>query len=165
MDNMFSTPKKSLNFPEQEVEEVLGNTNSVEVIEEDDNYSSVAGSDTEIKEKNNDFHHHSFSDDYSEKSKHRSVVDIFQFANFQPGFFYSYNNTSHFSMKSDNCDDSLSDQFSGNEDDGSKNAGSHDGNRNGEESMDEGGSGDETADENKAEEVESDGEMVNRKPG
>jgi len=61
-------------------------------------------------------------------------------------------------MKSDNCDDSLSDQFSGNEDDGSKNAGSHDGSRNGAESMDEGGSGDETADENKAEDDESDRE-------
>ena len=84
---MFSTPKKSLNFPEQEVEEVFGNTNSVEVMKEDDNYSSVAGSDTEIKEKNNDFHHESFSDDNSEKSKHRLVVDFFQFAFFHPGFF------------------------------------------------------------------------------
>ena len=91
MDNMFSTPKKSLNFPEQKVEVVFGNTNSGEtnsgeVMEEDDNYTSVAGSDTEIKENNNDFHHHSFSDDNSEQSKHRSVVDIFQFANFQPEF-------------------------------------------------------------------------------
>ena len=89
---MFSTPKKTLNFPEQEVEEVFGNTNSGEtnsgeVMEEDDNYSSVAGSDTEIKDNDNDFHHESFSDDNSEKSKHRSVVDIFQFANFHPGFF------------------------------------------------------------------------------
>ena len=92
MDNMFSTPKKTLNFPEQEVEEVCGNTNSGEtnsgeVMEEDDNFSSGAGSDKEIKEKNNDFHHHSFSDDNSEKSKHRSVVDIFQFAKFSTRIF------------------------------------------------------------------------------
>lgn len=92
MDNMFSTPKKSLNFPEQKVEVVFGNTNSGEtnsgeVMEEDDNYTSVAGSDTEIKENNNDFHYHSFSDDNSEKSKHRLVVDILNLQTFNQNFF------------------------------------------------------------------------------
>ena len=74
---------------------------------------------------------------------------------------YSYNNNnnnSNVSLKSDNTDDSPSDQFSDNEDDGSENAGSLDGSRSGEESIDDGGSGEESADENKAEENESDGE-------
>ena len=74
---------------------------------------------------------------------------------------YSYNNNnnnSNVSLKSDNTDDSPSDQFSDNEDDGSENAGSLDGSRSGQESIDHGGSGEESADENKAEENESDGE-------
>ena len=86
MDNMFSTPERKLTFPEEEVEEVFGNTNSDGVMEEDDEYSSRNKSDTEIKVNDNDFHHKSFSDDNSEKSKHRLVVDIFQFAFFHPGF-------------------------------------------------------------------------------
>ena len=71
MDNMFSTPTKKLNLPEEEVKEVFGNTDTVEVMEEDDICSSVARSDTEMKDDNNDYHHKSFSDDDSEKSKHR----------------------------------------------------------------------------------------------
>ena len=82
MDNMFWTPERRLTFPEQEDKEVFVYTNSGEVMEEDDKYSSVAGSDTEIKDNDNDFHHESFSDDNSEKSKHRLVGDIFKIAFF-----------------------------------------------------------------------------------
>ena len=154
MDNMFSTPERKLTFPEEKVKESFGNTNIGEVKEEDEEYSSVAESDTDMKVE-------SFSDDNSEKSKHRLVVNIFQFCIFSSWILYSYNknnNNSNVSTKSDNSDDSLSDQSSDNGDDESENAGSLDGSRSGDESIDDRGSGEESADENKAKENESDGE-------
>ena len=68
MDNMFSTPERKLTFPEEKVKEGFGNTNIGEVMEEDEEYSSVAESDTDMKVE-------SFSDD-GPAGRQRSCVII-----------------------------------------------------------------------------------------